>query len=157
MKTVTLRALEPEDLDFLYQIENDDCLWLVGNTNVPYSRYALHDYIAHASADIYVDRQVRLMIEDAQGTSVGLLDLVDFDPRHLRAEVGIVINPRCRREGLAAGNLPADPEYDHRSLPLHQLSAIIQTKSKDERILSKSGLLGERSPAPFALQWQPVS
>ena len=135
MKTVTLRALEPEDLDFLYQIENDSCLWLVGNTNVPYSRYALHDYIAHASADIYVDKQVRLMIEDAQGTSVGLLDLVDFDPRHLRAEVGIVINPRRRREGLAESALSAALDYAHRILHLHQLYAIIDAQSDAARAL----------------------
>ena len=49
---IRLRALEPEDLDFLYTIENDVSLWNVGNANVPYSRYVLHDYIAHASNDI---------------------------------------------------------------------------------------------------------
>ena len=34
-----LRAIEPEDLDLLYQIENNTELWQVGATNVPYSRY----------------------------------------------------------------------------------------------------------------------
>jgi diamine N-acetyltransferase len=28
-------------------------------TNVPYSRFALHEYIASATGDIYVDKQVR--------------------------------------------------------------------------------------------------
>ena len=41
-KRIRLRALEPEDLDELYQIENDRRLWDVGLTNVPYSRFALH-------------------------------------------------------------------------------------------------------------------
>ena len=64
MKTeVTLRAIEPEDLDLLYLIENDTKLWHVGATNVPYSRYTLHDYIATSSDDNYADRQVRLKIE----------------------------------------------------------------------------------------------
>ena len=62
---VHLRAIEPEDLDLLYRIENDVKLWNVGTTNVPYSRYTLHDYVANASDDIYTDRQVRLMVEDA--------------------------------------------------------------------------------------------
>ena len=44
---VSLRAIEPEDLDLLYRIENDRNLWNVGTTNVPYSRYTLHDYIAN--------------------------------------------------------------------------------------------------------------
>lgn len=135
MKKVTLRALEPEDLDLIYRIENDESLWQVGNTNVPYSRYALHDYIAHASADIYVDKQVRLMIEDAQGTSVGLLDLVDFDPRHLRAEVGVVIEPGHRREGFATAALTAALDYAQRILHLHQLYAIIDAQSDAARAL----------------------
>ena len=45
MNQVHLRAIEPEDLDLLYRIENDVKLWNVGITNVPYSRYALHDYV----------------------------------------------------------------------------------------------------------------
>ena len=44
-KEIHLRALEPEDLDFLYEMENDESLWEVGNTNVPYSRQVLLDYI----------------------------------------------------------------------------------------------------------------
>ena len=57
---IRLRALELEDLDFLYQIENDDRLWELGVSNVPYSRRVLLDYITSASADIYVDNQARI-------------------------------------------------------------------------------------------------
>ena len=32
---IRLRALEPEDLDLLYRIENDVTLWNVGSSNVP--------------------------------------------------------------------------------------------------------------------------
>ena len=31
-----LRALEPQDLEIVYQIENDSDLWGCSNTNVPY-------------------------------------------------------------------------------------------------------------------------
>mgnify|MGYP001790053284 CR=1 FL=1 len=61
---VRLRAMEPEDLDMLYHIENDRSLWNVSATNVPYSRYALHNYIADAKNDIYIDGQLRMMIEN---------------------------------------------------------------------------------------------
>ena len=64
---IRLRAIEPEDLDLLYQIENNKELWNVGISNVPYSRYTLHNYIATASNDIYVDRQVRMMVENMSG------------------------------------------------------------------------------------------
>jgi len=33
MEKVRLRAIEPEDLDLLYTIENDVSLWNVGTTN----------------------------------------------------------------------------------------------------------------------------
>ena len=77
---ISLRALEPEDLDLLYQVENDVSLWSVGVTNKPYSRYALHEYIASASGDIYVDHQVRLMICNRDGDTVGMVDLMNFNP-----------------------------------------------------------------------------
>lgn len=93
---IRLRALELEDLDFLYQIENDDRLWELGVSNVPYSRRVLLDYISSASADIYVDNQVRLIVENEQNEQVGILDLTDFDPRHHRAELGIVIKRSFR-------------------------------------------------------------
>ena len=63
---ITLRAIEPEDLDLLYRIENDVRLWNVGTSNVPYSRYVLHDYVAHVTNDIYTDHQVRLIVENAE-------------------------------------------------------------------------------------------
>ena len=42
---IQLRALEPSDLDFLYDLENDQCLWTVSNTLVPFSKYTLKEYI----------------------------------------------------------------------------------------------------------------
>ena len=122
---VVLRALEPEDLDLLYQIENDRELWHVGTTNVPYSRYALHDYLAQATGDIYTDKQVRLVIQDAEGTTVGLVDLQDFAPRHLRAEVGIVIRRQWRHQGYGLAALTALQQYARDVLHLHQLYAYV--------------------------------
>ena len=52
LPTVKLRALEPEDLEILYTIENNQSEWNVGATNVPYSRYVLRDYIANTASGI---------------------------------------------------------------------------------------------------------
>lgn len=138
MNTVSLRAIEPEDLDLLYKIENDASLWRVGSTNVPYSRYALHDYVSRACNDIYVDRQVRLMIENADGETVGILDIVDFNPQHLRAEVGIVIESRYRRQGYARAALRQAMDYSRTVIHLHQLYAIIDTSNADALSLFSS-------------------
>ena len=69
--------MEPEDLDFLYGVENDDRLWNVGVTNVPYSKSMLLDYITSATGDIFADKQVRLMIDNEVGETIGMVDLMD--------------------------------------------------------------------------------
>lgn len=122
---VCLRAMEPEDLDMLYRIENDRTLWNVGVTNVPYSRYTLHNYIASSSGDIYKDGQVRLMVENGEKTVVGIVDIVNFSPIHRRAEVGIVIADSFRGRGYACGALERVAEYSLRVLHLHQLYAVV--------------------------------
>lgn len=118
---ITLRAIEPEDLDLLYRIENDVRLWNVGTSNVPYSRYVLHDYVAHVTNDIYTDRQVRMMIVNETGQTVGIVDLVNFDPANRRAELGIIILNECRRQGYAEATLQQIRDYAIRVLHLHQL------------------------------------
>ena len=135
---VHLRAIEPEDLDLLYRIENDVKLWNVGTTNVPYSRYTLHDYVANASDDIYTDRQVRLMVEDASGAVVGIADIVNFDPGNCRAEVGLIILDAYRRQGYGSSTLHAVADYALSVLHLHQLYACIASSNEVSLALFKN-------------------
>ena len=123
MKQIKLRAIEPEDLDLLYRIENDVELWNVGNSNVPYSRYLLHDYVANCKNDIYSDRQVRMMVENSEGRIVGVVDLVCFDPANCRAEVGLIILNAYRRKGYGSAVLKQIINYSQKILHLHQLYA----------------------------------
>jgi len=127
---IKLRAMEPEDLDVLYQIENDSSVWNVGVTNVPYSRYVLRDYIAQARNDIYMDGQVRLMIEDEEGGVVGIADIVNFSPQHQRAEVSIVITADRRHRGYAAAAVAELSQYALRVLHLHQLFAVVDADNQ---------------------------
>ncbi|RZJ63737.1 MAG: N-acetyltransferase, partial [Flavobacterium sp.] len=59
---IYLRALEPEDLDFIYAIENDEAVWEVSNTQTPYSRFLIRQYLENAHQDIYEAKQLRLAI-----------------------------------------------------------------------------------------------
>ena len=137
---ITLRAIEPEDLDLLYRIENDVRLWNVGTSNVPYSRYVLHDYVAHVTNDIYTDRQVRMMIVNEAGQTVGIVDLVNFDPANRRAELGIIILDECRRQGYAEATLQQIRDYAVRVLHLHQLYVYIDEHNEASKSLfSKAG------------------
>ena len=130
LSTVNLRAIEPEDLDLLYRIENDTALWNIGTSNVPYSRYLLHDYVAHATADIYTDRQARLMVDNAEEQTVGIADLVNFDPSNRRAEVGLIILNEHRRKGYATSALQQLCDYARRVLHLHQLYAYVDVRNE---------------------------
>ena len=128
--TVHLRAIEPEDLDLLYRIENDVKLWNVGTTNVPYSRYTLHDYVANASDDIYVDRQVRMMVENEHHQVLGIVDVVNFDPSNCRAEVGLIILNEFRRQGYGSRTLESVADYAFQVLHLHQLYAYVDVTNE---------------------------
>ena len=135
---VRLRAMEPEDLDALYRIENDRDVWDVGENNVPYSRYILHDYIANASADIYADKQVRMVVENEKGQLVGVADVVNFCPSHARAEVSIVICREHRKKGYARAAIRQIMEYALRTLHLHQLYAVVREDNMPSRNLFSS-------------------
>ena len=87
-KQCSLRALEPEDLDFLFELENNGTVWEISNTVRPYSRAILKDYLQNAHLDIYQVKQLRLCICDASDERIGLIDLFDFDPKHRRAGIG---------------------------------------------------------------------
>jgi len=129
MIQVKLRAIEPEDLDLLYRIENDEKLWNVGTTNVPYSRFLLHDYVANTKNDIYTDRQVRMMVENMDGQVVGVADLVNFDPANRRAEVGLIILDAYRHQGYGTAVLDSMAQYALRVLHLHQLYAYVDSNN----------------------------
>lgn len=131
MPNITLRAMEPEDLDLLYQIENDMQIWNVGTTNVPYSRYLLHDYIATSSGDIYTDKQVRLMIEDEKRQTIGIADIMNFSPQHLRAELGIVIQDKFRKKGYGKDVVMKMMDYARQILHLHQIYVIVNASKKE--------------------------
>ena len=129
MKQIKLRAIEPEDLDLLYRIENDVELWNVSTSNVPYSRYLLHEYVANNKNDIYSDGQVRMIVENSEGEAIGVADLVNFDPLNLRAEVGLIILNDYRRQGYGIAVLNRIADYALRILHLHQLYAYVDVNN----------------------------
>ena len=123
---VYLRALEPDDLDLLFALENDPDVWGVSDTLAPVSRHALREYLAHAAADFYVVRQLRLVVTaELNGPAVGVVDLFDFDPLHQRAGVGITLLARQRGHGHARQALELLKTHAREVLRLHQLYATV--------------------------------
>jgi diamine N-acetyltransferase len=122
---VRLRALEPSDIETLYRWENDTAVWGVSHTLLPFSRHMLEQFILGQAQDIYQTRQARFVVEHAEsGRPVGVIDLFDFDPFHLRAGVGILIHDIAdRRKGYASAALGMLVRYGFEVLRLHQLYA----------------------------------
>jgi len=127
---ITLRAIEPEDIDLLYAWENDPEIWEVSHTLVPFSKYILALYIQNADKDIYESRQLRLMIDTAEGKTIGAIDLFDFEPYHSRAGIGLLIHAKQdRSKGYASAALDLLISYCFNKLNLHQLYANIETSN----------------------------
>ena len=123
---IKLRAVEPEDLDFLFQIENNELFWEVSHTQTPFSKYLLKQYIENCHLDIYEAKQLRLVIEETnQNQPIGLIDLFDFNPQHKRAGIGIVIHESYQHNGYASEALQLLINYSFSNLHLHQLFANI--------------------------------
>ena len=130
--TIYIRALEPNDLEFIYAIENDKSIWEVSNTNTPYSRFLVKQYLENAHQDIYEAKQLRLAIcQDQDFPALGLVDLFDFDPKNNRAGVGIVIQGNeNRNQNIGSEALDLLIEYAFSNLNLHQLYANIGTENE---------------------------
>ena len=92
-KNIYLRALESEDLEFLYQLENNESVWEVSNTTAPYSKFILKQYLENSYKDIFEAKQLRLVICVSDSDKpIGCVDLFDFVPKHKRVGVGIIIS-----------------------------------------------------------------
>ncbi|HLV62524.1 GNAT family protein [Galbibacter sp.] len=130
-KNIFLRALEPEDLDFLFTLENDEKVWEISETLAPYSRYILKQYLANSHKDIYEVKQLRLAISDYNNHLLGLIDLFDFNPKHSRAGVGIIVLEEANRNrGVGREALSLLIDYAFNYLNLHQLYANISSENK---------------------------
>ena len=122
-KEISLRAIEPEDLELLYEWENDTSYWILSNTVVPFSKYTLKLYLENSHKDIYETGQMRLIIDHIpDNVSIGTIDIFDFDPFHKRAGLGILIARQdYRRKGYASMALKCVVDYCFKTLQLHQI------------------------------------
>ncbi|CAL2084827.1 GNAT family protein [Tenacibaculum sp. 190524A02b] len=124
----TLRAIEPEDLSFLFTIENNEAFWEVSHTQTPFSKFLLKQYLENAHLDIYEAKQLRLIIQSNDTLEcIGMIDLFDFNPQHKRAGIGILIHPSFQKKGFASEALDLVVTYAFTHLQLHQLYANITT------------------------------
>ena len=138
--TIRLRALEPKDIDILYQWENDQKLWSVGCTIAPFSRHVLDQYIENSHHDIYTTGQLRFMIEtlDEQPQTIGMVDLYAFEPFHMRSGIGIMIHEKFRNKGYGSEAIDLTIDYAFNFMNFKQLFCEITTDNPQSLILFKN-------------------
>ena len=141
---IRLRAIEPEDLELLYEWENSGSYWVISNTVSPFSRFTLKRYIENSHRNIYETGQLRLMIDQIEDNlTIGTIDIFEFDPFHKRAGIGILIaNEAYRRKGYASMSLICLINYCFKTLQLHQLFCnILSTNRESLELFKKHGFI----------------
>lgn len=128
-----LRALEPYDLELLYDWENNTEIWEVGNTLIPYSKYILHQYIENSFRDLTELKQLRLIIELKKSVPyqpIGTVDLFDIDFINQRAAIGILIaDQNARNKGYAHLVIGLMETYAQKHLNLAQIYCKISAEN----------------------------
>lgn len=144
-----LRALEPEDIDFLYGMENREDVFPIGENRIPFSRDFLRRFVyASLSETLMSTGQLRLLACFSPDTDkkafemppVGIVDFFNYEPLHRRAEIGLLLCERLRHQGLGEKILDMACGYAQNRLNLHQLYAEVATvNAASMKLFEKSG------------------
>lgn len=127
-RRIFLRAPEPDDVEILYEWENDTSLWRYSNIHTPVSKFTIEQYVLSTELDLSITRQLRLMIVKSDDLKViGSAELFDYDPVHLRAGVGMFVTKSEREKGYASEALDLLIDYSFNILMLKQLYCNILT------------------------------
>ncbi|AKJ42930.1 spermidine N1-acetyltransferase [Pragia fontium] len=124
--SVKLRPLEREDLRFVHQLDNNASVmryWF----EEPYEAFVeltdLYDKHIH-------DQSERRFIIEGEGNRVGLVELVEINHVHRRAEFQIIIDPAWQGHGYAGAAARSAMEYGFSVLNLYKLYLIVDRENE---------------------------
>ena len=136
-ENIIIRAAEPNDAQLIYDWENDQEIWRVSETYMPYSMYQIEQFLFNN--DLFSNRQIRFIIEITKDTiPIGCIDIYDFDPIHFRAGIGILIQKEYRKQGYAKESLQLLLDYCFNILMLKQVYCLIDALNHDSLNLFKN-------------------
>jgi len=138
---IHLRIPEPEDINFILSVENNSELWHISNTHNPFSRFDIEQYVLLSDKDVYSAKQIRFLIDCTNRTTkstVGIIDIFDFDAHNKRAGIGISIIKNEREKGYAGSSLDIVINYLFNHLNLHQIYCNIEEDNTNSIDLFKS-------------------
>ena len=137
-ENIIIRAAEPKDAAIIYNWENNQEIWRVSETYMPYSLYQIEQFLLNNN-DLFSAHQIRFIIECKNNLEpIGCIDIYDFDPIHLRAGIGILIQKEYRKKGLAKESLQLLLDYCFNILMLKQVYCLIDSLNNDSLNLFKN-------------------
>lgn len=137
-----LRPLEEEDLNLLYEWENNSANWQYTNTLMPYSKHTLLEYIRNCKTDFLSQESLKLIIELADGTAVGTLDVFNIDHFNGRAELGVFLDSKYRDNGYATTAYNLFKDYAFNFLGWKNLYSIVPKKNSPmHAVMHRTGFL----------------
>ncbi len=123
--SVKLRPLEREDLRYVHQLDNNASVmryWF----EEPYEAFVelsdLYDKHIH-------DQSERRFVVECDGEKAGLVELVEINHVHRRAEFQIIISPEYQGKGLATRAAKLAMDYGFTVLNLYKLYLIVGNDS----------------------------
>ena len=137
---IKLRPIEPWDVDKILEWENNHKNWRVSNTLVPFSKELIMQYI-NSAQDIYSVKQVRFIITQVDDlVPIGSIDIFEFDAKHQRAGVGILIEEAHRGKGDALEALSLLDEYALNVVGIRNLFCnILEDNTQSQALFTKAG------------------
>lgn len=142
MEKIRLRALEPEDVELMFGIENYSDDWKHGDIVAPYSKRQLLEYAMNYDADPMNAGQLRLVVVNEADEAVGLVDLYDISEKNRNAFIGISILPSYRKRGYGHHAVNAITRYALSTLGLHSVGAkVLASNEKAIGLFGKCGFI----------------
>jgi diamine N-acetyltransferase len=120
--TVTLRPLERGDLHFVHLLNNNRSVmsyWF----EEPYESFVELEELFRKH--IHDQSERRFIIEDGDGNRAGLVELVEIDHLHRRAEFLIMVSPEQQGHGFAKAATRLAINYAFRVLNLYKLYLLV--------------------------------
>ncbi|HBK0484087.1 TPA: spermidine N1-acetyltransferase [Listeria monocytogenes] len=135
-----LRPLEREDLKFVHRLNNDAKImsyWFEERYEAFVELQELYDKHIH-------DQSERRFILELDGQMVGLVELMEIDYIHRRAEFQIIIDPKFQGHGYAVSATKLAMKYAFHVLNLHKLYLVVdKVNEKAIHVYEKVGFIRE--------------
>lgn len=125
-----LRAVEPEDVDFMMECESDRENQKWSDYRAPFSRNQLLTYALTYEADPFKAGSLRLIAENESGNPIGILDFYDISDKDAKTYLGICVHPSYRCKGFGSAILREGRRFAKERLGLRQLVAKVSMENK---------------------------